>query len=417
MREIRKGNSANGVLWNAVGSIMFAANSFLLQWLVSVTLDLDEVGKFGSAFATAQMMYIIGNFGISAYQMMDYEHKHKLSDYIIGRVLACMGSLILCAVYLLFSGYGQDKVLLTLVMTLYMLLYSVADAIQCQLFIHGRMDLSGKVLFFRTFASVCAFGGAIIISRSQVLATCVAIAVNVLVSMWAVRLLQQYETISLRGNRECVQSLLRVCVPLCITTLLYSLMNNIAKYVIERAYGDEVLGIYSIVFLPVMVVSLICNFIFKPLYPKIKQLTQQGKEERLAKFLWKIMGFIVVFAVICSALMYVIGTDILSILFGVRLWEYRDLCAIIVLGGGMVTINNLCHYVVVALGMQKAMMYITVAGTLVMSALSIYLIPGFHLYGAAYAYDIGYVVLVAIMVWYIMKIIKDRRKQSERALG
>lgn len=61
-----------GVIWNTLGSGMFAANSVLLLLIVSRVFGVAAAGDFGIVFTTAQILYIIGLFGINHFQMTDY---------------------------------------------------------------------------------------------------------------------------------------------------------------------------------------------------------------------------------------------------------------------------------------------------------------------------------------------------------
>lgn len=54
-----------GVIWNTLGSGVFAANSILLLLIVSRVFGVAAAGDFGIAFTTAQILYIIGLFGIN----------------------------------------------------------------------------------------------------------------------------------------------------------------------------------------------------------------------------------------------------------------------------------------------------------------------------------------------------------------
>ncbi len=75
--------SRKGVIWNTLGSGMFAANSVLLLLIVSRVFGVAAAGDFGIAFTTAQILYIIGLFGINHFQMTDYAGQYSFER--IGR--------------------------------------------------------------------------------------------------------------------------------------------------------------------------------------------------------------------------------------------------------------------------------------------------------------------------------------------
>ena len=74
-----------GVIWNSLGSLMYGANSFIMLALVSRVGTVEQAGYFGIAFTTAQILYIVGLFGVPHFQMTDYGEKYRFSDSIHAR--------------------------------------------------------------------------------------------------------------------------------------------------------------------------------------------------------------------------------------------------------------------------------------------------------------------------------------------
>ena len=61
-----------------------------------------------------------------------------------------------------------------------------------------------------------------------------------------------------------VWELLRTCTPMFIGTFLSLLLYNIPKYAMAGVMTDEYQTYYSILFMPSFVISLMCEFVFKP---------------------------------------------------------------------------------------------------------------------------------------------------------
>ena len=85
MRTIKN----NGVFWNTLGSTMYGVNSFIMLALVSRVGTVEQSGYFGIAFTTAQILYIVGLFGVNIFQMTDYQHQYRFSDYAKVKVFSC----------------------------------------------------------------------------------------------------------------------------------------------------------------------------------------------------------------------------------------------------------------------------------------------------------------------------------------
>ena len=154
-----------GIIWDVSGSAMYGLNSFIMLALVSRIGTVEETGEFGIAFTTAQLLYIVGQFGMSLYQMTDYRKKYCFSDYAKIRVFSCALMLAACAVSILTLGFSGRKALFTILLSVLMLLNVVGDLYQNMFFQNNRLDLSGSALFFRTFWSLIAFSITLMVTR------------------------------------------------------------------------------------------------------------------------------------------------------------------------------------------------------------------------------------------------------------
>ena len=215
---------------------MYGLNSFLMLALVSRVGTVEETGAFGIAFTTAQLMYIVGLLGVSHYQMTDYEKKYSFREYGVLRALSCALMAVGCALSIQVMGFLGQKALLTALLTLLMLLNVVGDLYQNLFFQNNRLDLSGSALFYRTFWSLLVFAVAYIATKALVLAICLQILCNLLVTLYyAVRVAPAF--LKLEPRREISAGQCRVllleCLPLFVSLLLMNLVISASKYGIE----------------------------------------------------------------------------------------------------------------------------------------------------------------------------------------
>lgn len=68
----KRASNVKDTVWNTLGSTMYGANSFIMLALVSRIGTVEQAGYFSIAFTTAQILYIVGLFGVNTYQMTDY---------------------------------------------------------------------------------------------------------------------------------------------------------------------------------------------------------------------------------------------------------------------------------------------------------------------------------------------------------
>lgn len=146
-----------GVIWNTLGSGVFAANSVLLLLIVSRVFGVAAAGDFGIVFTTAQILYIIGLFGINHFQMTDYAEQYSFASYRAAKWITTAAMICGCLVLFFFGGNTRKQAWLLLLLTMYMAVHSFAELYQSRFFQKNRLDLCGKSLFYRTFFSLCCF--------------------------------------------------------------------------------------------------------------------------------------------------------------------------------------------------------------------------------------------------------------------
>ena len=97
------------LIWNTLGSGMFAANSVLLLLIVSRVFGVAAAGDFGIAFTTAQILYIIGLFGINHFQMTDYAEQYSFASYRAAKWITTAAMICGCLVLFFFGGNVKNS--------------------------------------------------------------------------------------------------------------------------------------------------------------------------------------------------------------------------------------------------------------------------------------------------------------------
>ena len=84
-----------------------------------------------------------------------------------------------------------------------------------------------------------------------------------------------------------------------IGTFLSLLLYNVPKYAMANVLTDEYQTYYSILFMPSFVITLMCEFVFKPTITTIAQLWW---ENDLKKFTMYVLRIITVILVCCAGI-------------------------------------------------------------------------------------------------------------------
>ena len=389
----------SGVWWNALGSTINALNSVLMLMAVSRFFDLETTGAFSISLTTAQILYVIGLFGVNDFQMTDYQHEYSFKEYKLAKGISTLIAGMCCFLSVLGLRFNTQKAVFTLLLTGFMLANSYGELFQSQFFQWNRVDLSGQAQFFRMFFSTFVFLLAII-TNCSISAACVVMMICsvVCVWIWGIRKVRPFAVDDPHPDLlNRVKKILQQCFPLMLSVLGAQLVINCPKYLINIFSNDEIQGVFGILFMPTAAINLLCMFLYKPYLSEFDHALhrQDGSAERKLK---EQMALAACIACISSLFMWFVGVGMINLLFGVNLFEYRKMMVLFVLTGGILAINQLMYYLFVILRLQKAMLLCYLTGLLVAAILGVLLIPLMGLMGAWISFTVSQATVLIIFL-------------------
>lgn len=416
MTEIKKnkGQVLSGAVWNALGSGAFAATNFVFLTVVTRVLGVEAAGKFSLAFATAQILYTVGLFGMNSYQMTDYKREYRFSEYFFAKIITTGCMFLGYIFYALSNIEDNQKMMITFLLTIYMALFSYAEVYQAQLFLHGSLDISGKSLFFRSVLSMGIFTTVLIILKNIYLALLIAISVNaILIRCLAENPLKQYEKVNTKVEKKRVFFLLRTCFVLFIVNFLFTFLNNISKYMIDIFWDDEIQGVYSIIFMPIMAIVLLCGFIYKPLLPKIVLYIKQQEKTGIHKLMRGMEIIIIAVMTVGILVMKPFGIPLMNLVFGIELISYLGALELMVVGAAVVAIANFYYYIAVTLRLEKDILIGAIFGTISAIISSYFWVMKEPIIGGYLAFIVGYGIIDVYLLIKIKIYIGKWRKTDD----
>ena len=391
----KKRTVPSGVLWFTVGNSMQAGTTVLMTMLTGYVLDLASVGIFSFALMASQLLYTVGLFGANDLQMTDYDHRYRFGDYFKVKVVSTLAAMLICFILPGLLGLHGRKMACLFLLTTYMLINSAAELYQSMLFQAQRLDLSGKMLFFRMTVSLAGFAVVILIKRSLLQACAVLLLVNFAATCFSVRRwcgAYRDSPCILRDGKE--KELFIESFPLCLSVLGFLLNINAPKFLINYFLTDEIQGIYTILFMPVYAVNLISQFIFKPYLIKYARNLEK-QDGSFEKLLLSQTLFIGLCAGLAAFGMWLLGPWLLKLLFSKDLTAYRGWMGVFMVSGGLMALNQLCYYLLVLLKRQKMILANYSVGIIVSFTAGIAVIPHTGIMGTWLAFTLGQTSLLA----------------------
>ena len=116
------------IIWNMIGSFLYAFASMVLSIAVVQLAGEDAGGVFTFAFTTfGQHMFMAAYFGIRPFQITDTGEKNTFCDYLGLRIITCGLAILVGFSYVMVSGYTFEKAAIVFLMVVYKVIDALAD--------------------------------------------------------------------------------------------------------------------------------------------------------------------------------------------------------------------------------------------------------------------------------------------------
>ena len=389
----------SSVFWNMMSSSMNSIVSMFLLFVVTRVCGVRDAGIFSLGFSTAQLMLTIGNYGMRNYQATDLNSKYSMRVYLSSRIVTNVLMMGIVFVFVISEGYFLEKAMVTILLCLLKVTDAVDDVYGGNYQKNGRLDISGKIMTIRILLYVVVFCAGLIITKSIVSACFYAILVSgisLCVLVGSTKELYKLEK-PCRVDKKVV-SLLKECFPLCISAFLQIYMGNAAKYAIDANMSEVSQASYNYLFMPCFVINLFVGFALQPLLVKMSSAWLHQQYRKFLKLCTAIFGVAVSLAIVVIALGRLLGCQILSIVFGVDLLQYKNTLTVLLIGGAFFAFSVIEQIILTVMRKQVYLIWGFGVASITAFIASNPMVIAYGLQGAAWSYTIAAGMLFAIQI-------------------
>jgi len=402
--QLQNKSMASGVVWNIIGSSLYALVSMILGTLVIRVLGGDLGGIFFFAFSTlGQHIFVISFFGIRAIHSTDTGVLYTFGEYRNLRIwTAIIGLLVGIIVAFAYAGFSY-KASVIIIVAAYRALDGFVDMYECEMQRDGRLDLTGKSMTFRTLLVMVVFLITMLLTRNLILSSA-----SLVLALIAAILIYDIPKVKKLGNGSeltadyevrggKVKKLLGESIWLFAAVFLDFLVFAASKYAVDAKLSSTMSGYYSTLFVPASAMQLFANFVVRPLLPKMSDAYLGGDKAGLKKMLTTTTLIIAGVTVIAAVAAYFIGVPVLCLFAGKTAYEtminYRSSLALIVVAGGIYAMATPMYYALVIGKLQKSIFWIYLAIAGIAFALAFIMVGAFGLIGGAWSMVISLALL------------------------
>ncbi len=415
----------NDVLWNAIGSLVYALASMVLAFAVIRLAGARDGGIFGFGFSTlGQQLFIVAYFGIRPFQITDMKQEYSFGDYLRTRRLtsglALLGAAAFLGLMCLSGQYDPRRAWILLLLSLYKILDGYGDVYESELQRQGLLYRCGQSLCFRTLLSVLVLLLSLGIGKNLLLSCLLADLAQLFgICCFGVRPLPEQVKRS-TANWDNVGRLLKQTGLLFFSVFLDFYIFSASKYAVDSGMGSEVSGIFNILFMPASFIYLVANFLVRPMLTRLAADYGSGEREGFRKgcrfMLLAVLGLAIVITL--GALLFGgLGLRIFEWLLGSTyqgrfLSEWRSF-VLLIFGGGLYALANVQYYILVTLRRQREIFfgYVLAAAAAVLTAGR--MVQHLALFGGA----LNYVLLMLLLFLLFTAFALRACRRWERSLG
>lgn len=329
-------------IWNTLGTGLNAFNSLFFMIIATRINGVEKAGVFSIAFSTACILYAIGLYAGRVYQVTEPDKKITNKDFIVSRIITDIIMMVALIVFCIVRRYDTQKFIIFFLLTLYKVLEAFSDVIYGVLQKHEKLDIVGKSLFLKSLLSIILFLVVNIITKNMILAISSMLIICIIVMIsYDFRKANEYIDYNEKVSKKNVINILKKGFFVFSISFLGMYVLNAPKYAIDTYLTSDIQTIFGIIVMPATVVGLIAQFLIHPYLNQIVELYENRDLKKLKQLILKLILVVVGFGIFASFLGYVIGTQVLGIIYGLDLSMYKLGLAVIIISATLYTIGTL----------------------------------------------------------------------------
>ena len=230
----------------------------------------------------------------------------------------------------------------------------------------GRLDIAGKACFARIFTTTFLWSGLYWFTQDLLVSTIITFAVTCVVLVVAYGLpargvFSLLPSFNVRG----ITGILWECLPLFIAAFLNQYLANAPRFAIHAALGDEELGVFAIIYMPAVAINMLSLFVFRPLLTRMALRWAEGKRGEFLSIVRKGLVTTAAAFIVVTAVTYVIGAPLLTLVFGTDVSGYVGELMVLVLAGALNAAGVILYYALATMRRLRAVLvaYAVAGGT------------------------------------------------------
>ena len=287
------------MLWNAAGNLIYLGCQWLVTVLVTNLGNFRDAGLLSLAMSVSATFQTVAMFGIRNYQVSDVVGKYSDTTYVSFRVISCLAAMIGCVGFSLINAYRGEQLLAIFLFMVFRLAENFSDVLHGIAQKKDRLDIAGKAFAVKGIGILATFlVGYRLSGKLTVGLLCMAVYSVLTTLGYDLRSVRRLSRFHLYRHNKNWLLLAKETLPLCAYFFLSSAMVTIPKLILEKQCGSELLGAYSSIFAPAMLIQAAMGYVYNPFAQIFGGHQQKNDRKSFLNLMMKIMAAILILAVL-----------------------------------------------------------------------------------------------------------------------
>jgi len=332
------------IIYNSIGNIIFLAFQWLTTILVVRLSGYKDAGILSLSMSFANSLYALASFGMRGYQASDTEYLYNNKTYIKSRLITCIVGNIIFTIFILLNDYNVYTKSCIIVYLIYKSVEAFDDIYYGALQREWNMKQTGISYAIHGIAMIISFILGLTVFKSLLISFILMLITSILITIFYDKNTFNKYCKKDKEKTETLKKLLITCLPLVCYAFLFNNIQVYPKYILERISGEEILGIYSSIAAPVLLIQVVAGFLFNPLLNVFKEKIDNNDQKSYKQLINKVYSLILILGILGVVYIFLFGDFSLKILFGTNILEYSNLLystLIVALLLSIISFNNM----------------------------------------------------------------------------
>lgn len=406
------------VIWNILGASASAFNSFFFAIVVTRINGIDDAGIFTFCFATACMLYCVGNYCGRTFQVTDITNKNSDTDYIYHRIVTCVIMMIITVGFALIKGYDIYKSSILIALCGFKCMEALAEAFYAVIQKNGELYKVGISLLLKAVIGLALLLVTDLLTHNLILACFSIVIVNVLfIIFYDLRNMRKVNYVKTKFNKQSCMRIFKTGFFTFILSTLVVYIVNVPRYAIDDLLENSLQTIFGIIIMPASFMWLMGQYVIQPSLTKIADNIDKRRYKDLKKQVTNLLCIIIGLGIIITVVAWLLEVPVLSFVYGVDLNPYFTCMMIIIVGSIFYSLITVLSALLIAMRKTLSQTIIYAIVSILATILSYLFVKQSGITGASITYFISMMlVAIAFLVLTIQNMMKYKKEWKETDL-